>query len=482
MGKPTPVKKVPIPKKRSLGNNHWTETEKADFRNLLDLLGWPLILPPRLFVKYNSIGNITPERLVRKKILDSEGSAEEAETVPRRKRPPKKTDVILDELALLGGNHADLFSEDAECFQQKKKQASRLQALLGKKQRTSSGEPEKPKQCCWLSETSSQYRIWFPNYGVDLHPRITQSALLLTSEPDSIDLPLVQGGNVSGAERPIRWQLRGWVGPNRTGSRFALVTSIEHQTVSTYRLCVVDIDTSGSGAEIASNALVACDSVISTRRWAVVVPCIEKSLMTLWNFDHVEVGRVEEASRIELPWAAERMAIDGDHLVVAPKVAKKTEQPLGVVVVDLPATMETKRLAISQHIVTSTHGSFWRLWSWNQRVYATLTDDSLMCVSSGERTIYPQSFRLMPIGGPYFYVDYQGSYAWYVYSATEPDKLCCRHTAEGMHTVIFGQELAVKVPGLGPNRVAVVDAVSGLVIFKIPNSEDLLSVAEVLAH
>ncbi|KAH3742574.1 hypothetical protein Pelo_16024 [Pelomyxa schiedti] len=270
-------------------------------------------------------------------------------------------------------------------------------------------------------------------------------------------------------------ELRGWVGPNRTGSRFALVLS----SALHIRLCVVD--TSGSGAEIAATALVDCDSVISTRMWAVVVPWREP-VMTLWNFDRVEVGRVEEASGIALPWAAERMVIDGDHLVVAPKV---TEQPLGVVVVDLPATMESKRLAISQHIATSTHGSFWRLWSWNQRVYATLVDDSLMCVSSGERTIYPQSSRLAPIGGPYFSVFDPYSDSCYIYSAAEPEKLCCRHTTEGLHkyAVIFGQEVAVKGPWLGQNRFAVVDAVSGFVIFKIPNnSEELIYVAEVLAH
>ncbi|KAH3714570.1 hypothetical protein Pelo_18920 [Pelomyxa schiedti] len=91
-----------------------------------------------------------------------------------------------------------------------------------------------------------------------------------------------------------RREFHGWVGPESTGTRFAVMS-----VFTDCRMVVLDTERSDA-------------------RWAVAFPVRLELAMTLWNFDSIERGEVTCAPDISLPWRVENMAFDGDcSLVIA---------------------------------------------------------------------------------------------------------------------------------------------------------------------
>ncbi|KAH3760984.1 hypothetical protein Pelo_7218 [Pelomyxa schiedti] len=260
-------------------------------------------------------------------------------------------------------------------------------------------------------------------------------------------------------------KFHGWVGPHCARDRFALVTW-KNPSDGARCVCVLDMKTGRRVAASLTDGISGFDLISSTRRWAVTA-YRRGEVMSLWNFDRVETGEVKVVEGITLPGEPSAIEVDdlGDLLVVVFGGLQSDRRML--ITTDLPSTLATGGLGNYM----SYDVAFKKLWCWNRTMYSSGIDCSLSCVTTGKSTVLPPNSGFTPIGGPYYAIKI-GS-LWEIYSVVEPTKLVCRHRADRRDTILFGQQLVVKEPGMTtttPNHIEVIDAVSGFVIFKIPDS------------
>ncbi|KAH3743300.1 hypothetical protein Pelo_6026 [Pelomyxa schiedti] len=191
--------------------------------------------------------------------------------------------------------------------------------------------------------------------------------------------------------------------------------------------------------------------------------------MSLWNFDEVESGKVEE---IKLPFEVHSVAFRSDHSGVA------TQFGGGVITIDLEATFAQKRLVLEcppRHLTSLyPEESDSTLMCWKGITYALTggRNPAVICLDNGQRTALAQG-RGWPIGGPYFKVTNHNTLDREVFSVVEPTKLCCCHKCGRLTTLHFGHEMVVRETA----HIIVTDAVSGFVVFKFQADFDVLGVA-----
>ncbi|KAH3767083.1 hypothetical protein Pelo_1048 [Pelomyxa schiedti] len=283
-------------------------------------------------------------------------------------------------------------------------------------------------------------------------------------------------------------RFRGWVGPKYTSTRclcaaadggegfcrFALVVA---QTQTQARVCtLVVVDTMGKvGPVWLTDQMDGFSTVHMNGRW-VVCSVIggggwgiqENTVISLWNFDGLESGRVTGVMNMQMPWQVHRAAFDGEDSLVVSQARLCQE----VITVDLKETLAQNRLAVRPLPVAAGAISEKYFISgiicWKGSTYAECGTE-LVCLATGRRTVLPPGIATMPIGGPYYSVQRtcvrEECFAE-VYSVGGEGKVCCRHR-QVWHSerLYFGNELAVRDPFDYDQRrkhyMEVVDALSG---------------------
>ncbi|KAH3764483.1 hypothetical protein Pelo_3659 [Pelomyxa schiedti] len=214
---------------------------------------------------------------------------------------------------------------------------------------------------------------------------------------------------------------------------------------------------------------------VRTREQAM---CADSSIWMghgVWNFYSIEWnvsnGRLTEW--MHLPWPVDKAALDGSHSLVVAQLGGM------FMLIDLDATLSQK-VVVGKVSRASLEGKekIDHLVLWKGIAYALLTDNpGLLCLTTGQR-LASLPGRAQPIGGPYFAVRCPATYTIEVFSVEEPTKLCSRHREQFCTDVVFSQELLVRDHGSftqnGANYIEVIDALSGFVVFKMPNREPLI--------
>ncbi|KAH3722594.1 hypothetical protein Pelo_18699 [Pelomyxa schiedti] len=150
-----------------------------------------------------------------------------------------------------------------------------------------------------------------------------------------------------------------------------------------------------------------------SRRWAVGIPEMLGPTMALWDFESIDSGQVPTATGINLPWVVGNMAFDddgGDCRCRSLVMARNTPQGRGddVIVVDLEATVEERRLIWSASYTTSFIKRGCKIidiWCWGGKTYATAEKEEgiLFCLTTGQRIeLTDRGCVASPIGGEFF--------------------------------------------------------------------------------
>ncbi|KAH3758886.1 hypothetical protein Pelo_9325 [Pelomyxa schiedti] len=315
------------------------------------------------------------------------------------------------------------------------------------------------------------------------------ATLGLTSDPVAVDF----GG---GAGR----KLCGWVGPLACGLRFARVVSSvldgrDYSYIKEMRVCDLGVGANnnsssnrrcteggnGVGGVVVATMRTSAPNMwarqevwANSRTWTVATANTLRgggAALSLWKLDGLGDGKApEKVEHVPLPWRVRKMAFNGKDSLV---IRQDPGQGNGVMIVDLQSTLEQGRAVGSEFTVGSDHCTR-NLWCWRGNVYTTLVDESLLCITTGERTEMPWGSRPELVGGPYFATLNRTSEGTFreVRSVVEPNKVCSRHRVESMGSMAFGRELVVWEPGAHtfPNYIEVIDAVSGFVIFRMLNT------------
>ncbi|KAH3764821.1 hypothetical protein Pelo_3316 [Pelomyxa schiedti] len=259
-------------------------------------------------------------------------------------------------------------------------------------------------------------------------------------------------------------EFHGWVGPESAGKRFA-VTSVPKSGLAEV------IDTERPGWCVVATLSSSNYSKFSiSRRWGVVMPVRWGHAVTLWDFGSIgSGGEVASVTEISLPWDVDNMAFDGDCSLV---VAKSN---VGVMVVDLQATMEQRKLVGRDVPLCIEMGRYIReMWCWKGMAYATATREEgfLFCLTTGQKIELTEiGGKVLPIGGEFFVNSKEAETdlvtAMRVFSVRDPTQLCCTHGVGRMCSLHAGHGVVARESYGGPMEVQVVDAASGIPILTI---------------